>query len=32
MNLNDLNEDQKALYDNFVDLEQDLAESDFKSE
>lgn len=32
MNLNDLNEDQKALYDNFVDLEQDLAESEFKSE
>lgn len=32
MNLNDLNEDQKAVYDNFLDLEQDLIDSEKKED
>lgn len=32
MNLNDLNEDQKAVYDNFLDLEQDLIDSENKED
>lgn len=32
MNLNDLNDEQKAIYDNFLDLEKDLIDSELKED